>query len=72
MGLLFSGHQVAQIKFVGRENADSMVVAANSETGCIVEFWELREKPLPIHKIFLPKSHGGQSEPYKTMVCSFM
>ncbi|XP_069692533.1 mediator of RNA polymerase II transcription subunit 16 [Periplaneta americana] len=58
---------VAQLKFVVREDADSLVVAANGDNGCLVEIWELREKPLPIHKLF-QKSHSTQPEPFKTVL----
>ncbi|XP_067002981.2 mediator of RNA polymerase II transcription subunit 16 isoform X2 [Anabrus simplex] len=60
--------QVAQLKFVVREDADSLVVAANGDNGCLVEIWELREKPLPIHKLFQSKSLSSQPEPFKTVL----
>jgi hypothetical protein len=63
-----SDRHVAQLKFVVREDADSLVVAANGDNGCLVEIWELREKPLPIHKLFQPKSHSSQPEPFKAVV----
>nr|CAD7586857.1 unnamed protein product [Timema genevievae] len=53
---------LVQLKFVVREDADSLVVAANGDSGCLVEIWELREKPLPIHKLFQPKPHVSQLE----------
>ncbi|KAJ9590030.1 hypothetical protein L9F63_016846, partial [Diploptera punctata] len=59
---------VVQLKFVVREDADSLVVAANGDNGCLVEIWELREKPLPIHKLFQSKSHSSQPEPFKTVL----
>jgi len=65
---LSSDRHVAQLKFVVREDADSLVVAANGDNGCLVEIWELREKPLPIHKLFQSKSHSSQPEPFKTVV----
>lgn len=65
---LFSDRHVVQLKFVVREDADSLVVAANGDSGCLVEIWELREKPMPIHKLFQPKSHSSQPEPFKTVV----
>ncbi|XP_043684832.1 mediator of RNA polymerase II transcription subunit 16 isoform X1 [Vespula pensylvanica] len=55
---------VTHLKFVVREDADSLVVAANSENGGFVEVWELREKSQPVHKLFQPKS----LEPFKTVV----
>ncbi|XP_043279693.1 mediator of RNA polymerase II transcription subunit 16 [Venturia canescens] len=47
---------VTHLKFVVREDADSLVVAANSESGGFVEVWELREKSQPVHKLFQPKT----------------
>ncbi|XP_015604131.1 mediator of RNA polymerase II transcription subunit 16 isoform X2 [Cephus cinctus] len=55
---------VMHLKFVVREDADSLVVAANSESGGFVEVWELREKSQPVHKLFQPKT----LEPFKTVV----
>lgn len=55
---------VTHLKFVVREDADSLVVAANSESGGFVEVWELREKSQPVHKLFQPKT----LEPFKTVV----
>ncbi|KMQ93317.1 mediator of rna polymerase ii transcription subunit 16-like protein [Lasius niger] len=54
---------VTHLKFVVREDADSLVIAANSENGGFVEVWELREKSQPVHKLFQPKS----LEPFKTV-----
>ncbi|XP_012289223.1 mediator of RNA polymerase II transcription subunit 16 isoform X2 [Orussus abietinus] len=55
---------VTHLKFVVREDADSLVVAANSESGGFVEIWELREKCQPVHKLFQPKT----LESFKTVV----
>jgi len=41
---------------VVREDADSLVIAANSESDGFVEVWELREKSQPVHKLFQPKN----------------
>lgn len=60
---LFTGTIVTHLKFVVREDADSLVIAANSENGGFVEVWELREKSQPVHKLFQPKS----LEPFKTV-----
>lgn len=59
----FTGTIVTHLKFVVREDADSLVIAANSENGGFVEVWELREKSQPVHKLFQPKS----LEPFKTV-----
>ncbi|XP_032689223.1 mediator of RNA polymerase II transcription subunit 16 isoform X3 [Odontomachus brunneus] len=58
---------VTHLKFVVREDADSLVIAANSENGGFVEVWELREKSQPVHKLFQPKS----LEPFKTVVWQY-
>ncbi|XP_066588799.1 mediator of RNA polymerase II transcription subunit 16 [Prorops nasuta] len=55
---------VTHLKFVVREDADSLVVAANSESGGFVEVWELREKSQPVNKLFMPKG----LEAFKTVV----
>ncbi|XP_063237513.1 mediator of RNA polymerase II transcription subunit 16 isoform X2 [Bacillus rossius redtenbacheri] len=59
---------VVQLKFVVREDADSLVVAANGDAGCRVEIWELREKAVQIHKMFQPKTHPAPAEPFKVVV----
>lgn len=59
----FIGTIVTHLKFVVREDADSLVIAANGENGGFVEVWELREKSQPVHKLFQPKS----LEPFKTV-----
>ncbi|XP_012058679.1 PREDICTED: mediator of RNA polymerase II transcription subunit 16 [Atta cephalotes] len=58
---------VTHLKFVVREDADSLVIAANSESGGFVEVWELREKSQPVHKLFQPKT----LEPFKTVVWQY-
>lgn len=63
----YLGRKIVDLKFVVREDTDSLVVAANGESGSIIEIWELREKPLTIHKIFQPK-HAAPAEPLKTVV----
>ncbi|CAD1478310.1 unnamed protein product, partial [Heterotrigona itama] len=55
---------VTHLKFVVREDADSLVIAVNSDNGGVVEVWELREKTQPVHKLFQPKT----LEPFKTIV----
>lgn len=65
MAIIFLvGTIVTHLKFVVREDADSLVIAANSENGGFVEVWELREKSQPVHKLFQPQS----LEPFKTVV----
>ncbi|XP_015110884.1 mediator of RNA polymerase II transcription subunit 16 [Diachasma alloeum] len=55
---------ITHLKFVVREDADSLVVAASGEGEGFVDVWELREKTQPVHKLFQLKS----SEPFKTVV----
>ncbi|XP_060526788.1 mediator of RNA polymerase II transcription subunit 16 isoform X2 [Cylas formicarius] len=43
---------VSHLKWIMREDADSLVVAANGEKMSCLQVWELREKALPIHKSF--------------------
>lgn len=43
---------IESLKFVVREDADSLVVAANGKTGSLFEIWELSEKKLNIHSMF--------------------
>ncbi|KAK6618699.1 hypothetical protein RUM43_013090 [Polyplax serrata] len=62
-----SCRKIVDLKFVVKEDTDSLVVAANGESGSIIEIWELREKPLPIHKLFQPK-HSAPVEPLKTVL----
>lgn len=57
---------MTRLKFVLREDADSLVVAANGDGGSLIEVWELLEKPLPVHKLFQPKTQPA--EPFKTVV----
>lgn len=65
-----SDKEVTQLKFLLREDADSLVVAANGAGGSLIEVWELLEKPLPVHKLFQPKTQP--SEPFKTVVCTLL
>ncbi|XP_046480367.1 mediator of RNA polymerase II transcription subunit 16 isoform X1 [Neodiprion pinetum] len=56
--------KVTHLKFVVREDADSLIVAANGDNGGLVEVWELREKSQTVHKLFQPKT----LESFKTVV----
>lgn len=58
--------EVTELKFVLKEDADSLVVAANGDSGSLIEVWELLEKPVPVHKLFQPKAQPA--EPYKTVL----
>ncbi|CAH0551682.1 unnamed protein product [Brassicogethes aeneus] len=41
---------VNQIKWIMREDADSLVVSASSDKMSCLQVWELREKAVPVHK----------------------
>lgn len=51
--------QVSHIKWIMKEDADSVVVAASSEKLSCLQVWELREKAVPVHKS-LGKSESPQ------------
>lgn len=63
---LFADHTVTQLKFVVREDADTLVVAVNGDAGALIEIWELQEKPLTVHKLFQSKVQSA--EPLRTVV----
>lgn len=58
---------VSHIKWIMREDADSLVVTASSEKMSCLQVWELREKALPVHK-----SLGNSENPqfFNTVVSS--
>ncbi|KAF5274831.1 hypothetical protein FQR65_LT00414 [Abscondita terminalis] len=43
---------ISHLNWVSREDADSLVVAASSDSGSCLQVWELREKALLVHKLF--------------------
>ena len=43
---------VTHLKFVVREDADSLVVASSTDQGSQIDIWELREEPVTIHVMF--------------------
>ncbi|CAG2170254.1 unnamed protein product [Oppiella nova] len=64
---------VTHIKFVLREAAEAVVIAASGSSGSTVELWELREKPVSIHKMFQKNNtnidlNAGASTGPKTVV----
>lgn len=63
---MFADHTVTQLKFVVREDADTLVVAVNGDAGSLIEIWELQEKPLTVHKLFQSKVQSA--EPLRTVV----
>lgn len=66
---LFADHTVTQLKFVVREDADTLVVAVNGDAGALIEIWELQEKSLTVHKLFQSKVQSA--EPLRTVVSYF-
>lgn len=63
---MFADHTVTQLKFVVREDADTLIVAVNGDAGALIEIWELQEKPLTVHKLFQSKVQSA--EPLRTVV----
>lgn len=49
---------VTHLKFVLKEAAEAVVIAASGSQGSTVELWELREKSISIHKMFQTKTNG--------------
>ncbi|XP_034950034.1 mediator of RNA polymerase II transcription subunit 16-like [Chelonus insularis] len=47
---------ITHLKFVVREDADSLIVAASGESESFVDVWELREKTQSVHKLFQPNN----------------
>lgn len=70
--LFLSDTNIESLKFVVREDADSLVVAANGKTGSLFEIWELSEKKLNIHSMFSSTCTLDETteEPSKTYVCT--
>ena len=52
---------VTQLKFVVREDADSLVVASSTDQGSQIDIWELREKPVTIHAMFQQKHNDSKT-----------
>lgn len=51
-----------------REDADSLVVAASNDNMSCLQVWELREKPLPVHKLLA----GSEPQYFNTVVSKFI
>lgn len=58
--------KVSGLKFVTREDADSLVVSANTQSGGLVEVWQLTERAVPVHRVFQPVQ--PPAETFKTVV----
>ncbi|XP_014240587.1 mediator of RNA polymerase II transcription subunit 16 [Cimex lectularius] len=58
--------KVTGLKFVTCEDADSLVVCANTSQGGVVEVWQLTERAVPLHRIF-----QTLSDPFKTVAWQF-
>lgn len=52
---------VSHLKFLLREAAEAVIVAASGSSGSTVELWELREKPVTIHKMFQKNNNSGDT-----------
>ncbi|KAL1132653.1 hypothetical protein AAG570_010605 [Ranatra chinensis] len=64
--------RVTGLKFALREDADSLVVAANYVTGGVIEVWHLNETPVVIHRVFQPSTAATQSSsPVWEHECSY-
>lgn len=55
---------VAHLKWVMKEDADSLVVAYGNESISCLQIWELREKALPVHKLLA----GSEPQYFNTVV----
>ncbi|CAG9820870.1 unnamed protein product [Phaedon cochleariae] len=51
---------VSHIKWIMREDADSLVVTASSQKMSCLQVWELREKAVPVHKSLMGNSETPQ------------
>lgn len=56
--------QICHIKWLMREDADSLVVSTCNDNGSCLQVWELREKAIPIHKLFA----GSEPKFFNTVV----
>lgn len=56
---------ITHLKLVLKEAADAVVVATSGASGSSIELWELREKPVIIHKLFptKPAANGSVDAP---------
>uniref|UniRef100_A0A0A9Z569 Mediator of RNA polymerase II transcription subunit 16 n=1 Tax=Lygus hesperus TaxID=30085 RepID=A0A0A9Z569_LYGHE len=61
-----SAGRITGLKFVTREDADSLVVSANIDRGGVVEVWQLTEKAVPLHRVF-----HSTAEPFKTVAWQY-
>ncbi|KAF5301612.1 hypothetical protein FQA39_LY10659 [Lamprigera yunnana] len=58
---------ISHLNWVMREDADSLVVAASSETGSCLQVWELREKTVPVHKLLA----GSEPQYFNTVLWQY-
>ncbi|XP_025830176.1 mediator of RNA polymerase II transcription subunit 16 isoform X2 [Agrilus planipennis] len=59
--------EVTCLKWVLREDADSLVVTANNDNGSCLQIWELREKSLPVHKLLC----GNETQYFNTVLWQY-
>lgn len=58
--------KITGLKFVTREDADSLVVSANVGNGGVVEVWQLTERAVPLHRVF-----QSTAEPFRTIAWQY-
>ncbi|XP_026677462.1 mediator of RNA polymerase II transcription subunit 16-like [Diaphorina citri] len=56
-------YKVARVRFIVREDADSVIVAANGETNSVIEVWELVENAYPVNSVFKKSVSLGVGPP---------
>ncbi|RWS13475.1 mediator of RNA polymerase II transcription subunit 16-like protein [Dinothrombium tinctorium] len=59
---------ITHLKFVLKEAAEAVVVAVSGIMGSTVELWELREKPVSLHKMFQMKGNEFAALQSKTCI----
>ncbi|KAB0804725.1 hypothetical protein PPYR_01695 [Photinus pyralis] len=58
---------ISHLNWVMREDADSLVVAANNDCGSCLQVWELREKSVPVHKLLA----GAEPQYFNTVLWQY-
>ena len=56
---------VTHIRFVSRDETDALVISCAGPSGSTLELWELKEKQVPLHKMF--SSEGPTSNGHSTI-----
>ena len=55
-GHVSTDSEISHLKFVLKESPDAVIVTTSSAAGSTIELWELKEKPVTLHKVFSKKS----------------